>query len=155
MDPLMIVVILCISLPLAWLASEFQSRRGLRIALGCCALGMCYPVAYTAGKAMGSLERFNSNAWYGSASKGLIDTTLVELEAGNTDKVIRELKTLQSDFLPTKQDRGRYDHLVYEYVIRLGHKPTEQLGHSEPLTAERESKGQPVYLQRRPDQAAP
>jgi hypothetical protein len=149
--PLGFVVILCISLALAWLASEFQDRRWIRIALGCCALGVCLPVAHTAGKAMGSLERFNSNAWYGSASKGLIDTTLVELEAGNTEKVIRELKVLQSDFLPTKEDRARYDHLVYDYVTRLVHKPTEQLGHSDPLTPERESKGQSVYPAPRAD----
>ncbi|QDT54050.1 hypothetical protein Pan44_20770 [Caulifigura coniformis] len=125
-----LILFLCLAMPVAWLASEFQARRGLRIALGCCAIGMCYAVA--AG--VGSFERFNSKAWYGSASKGLIDTTLLELEAGNTGKVIEALKSLHSKFEPTYENRARYDHLVNEYIVRLGHRPEERLGPTDPLS---------------------
>jgi len=127
-DQIKIMLFLCIAMPVAWLASEFQARRGLRIALGCCAIGMCFLVA--AG--VGSFERFNSNAWYGSASENLIEATLVELEAGNSEKVIAELRSLRTQFEPTYENRARYDHLVNEYVVRLGHQPKEQLGPSDP-----------------------
>lgn len=115
------IVALCLGLPVSWLISEFQSRRWIRIALGCCAIGMCYLVALGVGKT----EHWNANAWYGSASKELVDTTILELEAGQTDKVIQELRTLQSKFQPTYETRARYDELVEEYVTGLGHEPTD------------------------------
>ncbi len=119
--PIEAIFTLCVALPVSWLVSEFQPRRWLRIALGCCAIGMCCLVAFV----VGTFENFNANAWYGSASKELVDTTLLELEAGHSDKVIQELRVLQSKFQPTYENRARYDELVDEYVIGLGHEPSD------------------------------
>jgi hypothetical protein len=67
----------------------------------------------------GSLERFNSNAWYGFASKKLIDATITELEAGNKDRVLQSLKVLQNKYSPTYENRARYDELVEEAVAQM------------------------------------
>lgn len=112
------ILVLTIALPIAWIASEFQKHRGLRILLGGGAIGMSLLVAY----GVGSLEHLNANAWYGGASKNLIDTTIEELEAGNTEQVIEELKVLQEQFHPTYENRARYDKLIEEYMSRLGHE---------------------------------
>lgn len=113
---LLLIVFLTIALPVAWIASEFQERRWLRILAGCAALSMSFLVA----SGVGMLERLNSNAWYGSASKELIDTTIAELERGNTDQLVAELKTLQASFDPTYENRAQYDKLVAEFRRRLG-----------------------------------
>ena len=82
---IVVILFLCVALPIAWLASEFQPRRWIRIALGLCAIGMFYAVAF----AVGTFEHWNVNSCYGFASKELIDTTVLELEAGNAEKVIQ------------------------------------------------------------------
>ena len=115
---LIVAVILAIGLPIAWFVSEFQNRRWVSLLLGVAALSTSFLVAYSAG----SLQHLTANAWYGGASKNLIDTTLEELEKGNTEKVIDELKVLQKDFQPTYENRARYDKLIEAYMSRLGHE---------------------------------
>ena len=113
-----LLVLLAIILPTAWFASEFQDKRWLRIVFGVAALSMSFLLAY----GVGSLEHLNANSWYGGASKNLIDTNLDELEEGNTQQVIQELKRLQGQFHPTYEHRARYDELIEQYMSRLDHK---------------------------------
>lgn len=113
---LALALILIIAVPLAWLASEFQQRVWLRVLLGSLAIAMSFAVAWLAG----SLERLNSNAWYGFASKKLIESTLAELEQGDTSRLAAELKRLNEQFQPTYENRARYDQLVDEFAARLG-----------------------------------
>lgn len=115
-----LALILVVSLPIAWFASEFQQRRRLRITLGICAIAMSYLVAW----GVGSLERFNSNIWYGTASKDLIENTIAELEQGNTERVIAELRVLRDQLHPTYENRADYDKLVGRYVHAVSASPT-------------------------------
>lgn len=117
---LLLILILVIVLPVAWLASEFQSTRPLRIALGISAIGISYLVAWSVGQ----LERFNSNIWFGTASKDLIDNTITELENGNTEQVIAELRTLREKLHPTYENRADYDKLVATYIYAISDSPT-------------------------------
>src|SRR4051812_42704454 len=102
------VLILTIVMPIAWFASEFQDRRWLRLMLGTAAVLLSFGVAFL----VGSLQRLNYNAWYGGATKGLIDTTISQLEAGHMDRVLLSLKDLQSKYEPTYENRAHYDTLV-------------------------------------------
>ena len=111
-----LIILLTIALPIAWIVSEFQDRRWIRITTGCAALAVSFLVA--AG--VGSLEHLNANAWYGGASKNLIDTTVEEIERGDTEQLLRELKILQDQFQPTYENRARYDKLIEEFMSRLG-----------------------------------
>jgi len=116
LSPIAIIVLIAvIALPIGWLVSEFRGGRGLRLTLGCLALLMSFGVAFI----VGSLERLNSNAWFTHASKDLIDASIVELEAGHTDRVLNTLRQLQSEFHPTYENRGRYDKLVEHAVSRM------------------------------------
>lgn len=114
------MLLLVIAAPIAWFASEFQDRRWLRIALGTTALFMCFGVAFLAGK----LEMFNANAWFGSATKDLIDATIEELEAGNEDRVVSSLKELQQAYSPTYENRARYDELAAKTVAKMRREAT-------------------------------
>lgn len=116
---LALILILVIVLPLAWLASEFQPRKEIRIPLGIAAIAMAFGVAWI----VGSLERLNSNIWYGSATKDLIQNTIVELENGNEDRVLTELRALRSKFHPTYETRADYDKLVAAYVHAVSDRP--------------------------------
>ena len=115
-SPIVIIVFIAvIGLPIGWLVSEFRGSRGLRLTLGCLALLMSFGVAFI----VGSLDRFNSNAWFTSASKQLIDASISELEAGHTDHVLDALRQLQTEFHPTYENRGRYDKHVEQAVSRM------------------------------------
>lgn len=109
------IVVAVISLTIGWFVSEFRCRRGIRLTLGCLALLSAFGVAFV----VGSLERFNSNAWFGGASARLIEATVSELEAGNTKNTLRVLRKLRADYHPTYENRGRYDKLVDQAVEEM------------------------------------
>jgi len=116
---LQLILVLVIVAPIAWLASEFQRRRWLRIVLGCAAILLSFGVAWI----VGSLERLNSNAWYGAATKDLVQNTIEQLEAGNTDRVLAELRRLRSKYYPSYETRSNYDELGSQYVERISDEP--------------------------------
>ena len=116
MNPLAFIVLLVVvALPVGWFVCEFRCGRGMRLTLGCLAILCSFGVAFI----VGSFERFNSNAWFGHASKQLIDATVSELEAGHTDQVLQALRKLQSEYRPTYENRGRYDKLVERAVADM------------------------------------
>ena len=88
-----LVIVLLIVVPVGWLVSEFQPRIWLRISLGVAAISMSYFVAWLAG----SLTMINYNTWYGTASTDLIETVIANVEAGNDEPLLRELKRLKED----------------------------------------------------------
>ena len=114
-----LVVFLVVAVPLVWVISEFQSRIWLRIALGFAAIGMSYFVAFV----VGSLTRLNYNAHYGTASAELIQTVIVNLEGGNEENLLRELKTLKAQYQPTYENRANYDGLVNDFVSQMAASP--------------------------------
>jgi hypothetical protein len=119
---LYVILILLVVLPVAWLISEFQPRRWLRVTLGISSLTLSFIVAW----AVGMLSHLQYNAWYGSASSQLIDTVVANIEAGKTDELLEELRKLKADFQPTYENRAHYDILVGHFAERLRtEKPVE------------------------------
>jgi len=121
-SPLVIVtLLLAIALPVAWLASEFQSRRWLRIVLGLLSLSLSVSIAL----AVGVLQELNYNSWYGIASAKLLDTTIAEIESGREDQLLTSLRKLRGEFYPTYENRANYDKLVDEFAkqVVLTHAP--------------------------------
>jgi len=117
---LIAIFILVIALPLTWLISEFRCNRPVRVALGIAAIAFSYAVAW----GVGSLDRWNSNIWYGTASKDLLDNTITELGNGNTERIISEMRLLRDKLHPAYETRADYDSLVAFYVYAISHSPT-------------------------------
>ena len=114
-----LILLLVVVLPIAWLASEFSSNRPLRIGLGLSAIAMSFGVAWI----VGSLDRLQSNTYFAEATKDLIQNTIVELENGNNDAVLKGLKDLRTEFEPTYETRDDYDLLVDRYVRSVSKNP--------------------------------
>jgi len=68
---------------------------------------------------VGHLSQLNYNAWYGGASKELVDTTITQIEDGNIDRVMSVLRRLNLDYQPTYENRAHYNELVYEAVAQM------------------------------------
>lgn len=117
--PLVIALVLALLLPIAWFISEFQEKRSVRVCLGMIAIAISYLIAW----AVGSVEQFNCNAWYGVASKDLIDNTVTELQEGNVDDVVTQLKVLSDKLQPTYENKADFDRLVAEYVYAISDSP--------------------------------
>ncbi|MEQ8210604.1 MAG: hypothetical protein RH917_12310 [Lacipirellulaceae bacterium] len=115
------VLFLIFALPISWFYSEFQERRSIRIILGILAILMCFGVAWVSG----IFRYMDANAYFGAASKDLIQNTIVELESGNTDRVISELKKLRSRFEPSYETKDDFDKKVAEYVQAVADSPIE------------------------------
>ena len=105
-------MIFLITFPVVWLISEFYEKRWLRITLGTLSLLLSFGIALVAG----SLQMMHANAWYGRATKELIDTAVVEIEEGRGDRVGAALRRMQERYAPADGKRSRYDRLVREAV---------------------------------------
>ena len=110
-----LVLLVVIALPILWCASEFSRYRLLRITLGIAAIASSIGVAYIAGQ----IVRLNYNAWYGHASKELVNTTIAEIEDGNIEGVLDVLRRLNLDYQPTYENRAHYDELVNAAVAEM------------------------------------
>jgi hypothetical protein len=103
-------------LPIAWLVSEVGNRRSLRIGLG---IGSIVAIVTVFVSVNGVLTQLDFNSWYGAATKDLVDTTIVEIEKGNVDRVMDVLRRLNLQYQPTYENRARYVELVSEAVAKM------------------------------------
>ncbi|WP_299467029.1 hypothetical protein [uncultured Gimesia sp.] len=114
---MLVIFILAVGLPVAWLLSEFQPRRWLRILLGLAALLMTVYLSH----AFSIFDRLNYNTMYSEASAKLIDTTIVEIEAGRSNEFLSELRILRSKFRPSFKSVD-YNELVNQFAIEVKEK---------------------------------
>jgi hypothetical protein len=118
-----LLIAIIIALPIAWLVSEFRAKRGLRIALGVLAIGITATCSWFLGFVLTTL---NHNAWYGGATGDLIRTSLLQIEDGHLDRVLKVWRGLDQQYHPTYENRARYDELVKEATLRMrGDVPIE------------------------------
>lgn len=117
-----VVLFLLVGLPVAWLISEFQPRRGVRITLGLSSLALSFFLAW----AVGIFSSVGYEDQYSSASSHLIDTVVANIEAGNTDELLQELRRLRTNLQPHNRTRTKYGELVEQFTKRLKvEKPNE------------------------------
>ena len=114
----LVIILVIVALPIAWFASEFQPKRWLRLVAGSAAILSTFGVAYV----VGSLERLKYNAWYGSASKELIDASVESLERGRTESVLTALKNIQHHFAPTYETKANFDQLAEQAAVAIRSK---------------------------------
>lgn len=113
---LFLTLVIVVLIPIAWLVSEFFSSLGLRITLGLLAILCSFGVA----SVIGMLSELNYNAWYGAATKDLIDTTVAEIEDGELDRVMTVLRSVSRQYQPTYEDTpAKYRSLVAEAAARM------------------------------------
>jgi hypothetical protein len=103
-------------LAVGWLITEFKADRKWRITLGLLSLITLTTVASLTTLIINQL---NYNAWYGFATKELINETVSGIESGRTSIVLAELKKFQDEYYPTYENRARYVPLVNDTVERL------------------------------------
>ncbi len=116
MIPILMGLLIVLALPAAWFVSEFRATsRGVRCALGVLAILCSFGVAWLAAQ----LTRLNYNTWYGVSSKALIDVIVEKLDAGQTEMLKSELKSLQTAFRPTYESRAHYNELVDAAVRKI------------------------------------
>lgn len=112
-------------LGIAWLILEFKGSRPQRITCGILALVTLVAVASLTTLIINQL---NYNAWYGFATKGLINETIRGIEAGHSDMVIQELKTFQVEYHPTYENRAKYVPLAERTTERMKNRNLQPAG---------------------------
>ena len=104
-----VLVVGLIALPTAWLVAEFKAGRSVRIAFGVLALGLGIFLAYGLARV---LTTFNHNAWFGGATKQLVETSIAQIEDGHSDRVLKAWRALDTQYQPTYENRAGYKELV-------------------------------------------
>ena len=104
-----LLILLLIVLPAAWLVAEFKAGRPVRIVLGVLVLGLVALLAYGLGQ---MLTAFNHNAWFGGATKDLVETSIEQIEDGHSERVLRAWRALSAQYQPTYENRAGYKALV-------------------------------------------
>ena len=115
------IPILVIGLPIAWFISELRNfNKKKRMILGILAILMCYGVAYLFGK--GTWMRAYS--LYGDQTKTLLGVTISQIEAGNTNIVLNELRYIKSEYSKTRSYYYQfYTQLVNNAIARMENEP--------------------------------
>ncbi len=117
MSPLgFLLIAIIIVLPIAWLVSEFRGNRTLRITLRVLAIGVMETCIWALSSV---LTRFNYNAWYGGATGDLIRTSLLPIEDGHLDRVLKVWRGLDQQYQPTYENRAGYRELMEEATRRM------------------------------------
>lgn len=111
-----LILVITFALPIAWLASEAQSRRWISVVLGLTSIIVTSYVAYALG---GITPGLQANQSFGNATKTLVTTITDELENGKVDFVTRELRGFAESYNPTYENYPRYDKSVLTLVQRL------------------------------------
>jgi hypothetical protein len=109
------ILLLVIAIPIGWFIAEFRANRPIRITLGVLAIMCCYGVAAM----VGSLSMLSYNAWFGSATKDLINTTVEQVADGELDRVMKVLRALNRQYQPTYENRANYLELVEAATVRM------------------------------------
>ena len=121
---IILVLIAVLILSILWFITELKTtNKLLRRSLGILAILSSFGLAWTSAK----IVRLNYNAWYGLASKRLIDSVVEELENNEIKALLKEMKSLQQDFKPTYESKAHYDALVNEAVKRIKENTTGKL----------------------------
>jgi hypothetical protein len=99
-------------LPIAWLIAEFRAGAAVRRALGVVTVLWSLGFAFMSS----SLQQFNSNRYFTTASKELLEASTQQLRAGRTEVVLREWTRANEEFRPTYEDRARYKEIVDQAI---------------------------------------
>jgi hypothetical protein len=118
----LLLVTVVLGLPIAWIASEFTNRRGIRIALGIATIITGVMVADGFGDLGGE---WRANTWWEPPITKLLDTTVSELERGHADTVLASFKELQSQFHPNYENKCKFDELVGQAVKNMTSSTTK------------------------------
>jgi hypothetical protein len=117
---LFLVLATVLAIVIAWIVGEAKNLPALR---RCAGVGFLL-VAVLSGVAVGSLNVFAYNAWYGGATRELMDETIRQLERGNAKAVTETWTVMRADFAPTYENRARYDQLVKAAVAAMQSRST-------------------------------
>ena len=99
-----------------WIVSEIRNNRALRIIFGTSLIASNLVVAY----AVGQYKYMNANLWYGEAVQELLQAVRDELsQCGDCRELDGALERFQSKFVPTYENRARFDEITREFVADL------------------------------------
>ncbi len=107
-----ILIVFTAVLPVAWIVADCRAGAAARRALGFFAILWSFGVAGL----LGSLERLNSNVYFTSASKDLLEASIQQLQAGRYEAVLREWERANTELSPTYENRARYRQIVENAV---------------------------------------
>jgi|688.fasta_scaffold610602_2 hypothetical protein len=110
------IIILAIALPIGWLIAEIKGRVVARRIFG----ALTIVAACLIGWGVGMLQQLNYNAWYGHASKKLLEGVAASLPTELPERKI--LEESAQKFRPTYENRARYDVLVDSILESLPDK---------------------------------
>jgi len=113
------IIILAFVLPLGWLISEIKEKIVARRVFG----ALTIVSSCLIGWGVGMLQQLNYNAWYGHASKKLLEGVAAALPADSPERKV--LEEGAQKFHPTYENRARYDLLVDSILESLPEKKKE------------------------------
>jgi len=99
-----LVILLTLALPTAWLVAEFKARPAVRRTLGILMFLWSFGIAFL----IGAMRDFSANVYFTNATKDLLSASVTALNEGKTQAVVREWKQVDEAFEPTYENRAGY-----------------------------------------------
>ena len=107
-----ILLLITVTLPIVWFIAEFRAGVSVRRTLGVVTIVWSFGVAALAG----SIQNFNANVYFTTATKDLLESSVQQLRAGKTEAVLREWARADDEFRPTYENRARYKQIVEQAI---------------------------------------
>lgn len=109
---LVLLLLITVALPWAWLQAEFRGSPAVRRTLGVLTILWSFGIAAL----IGGLQSFNANAYFTFATKELLQASIEHLRAGKTEVVLREWVRAEAEFHPTYENRAHYQQTVEQAI---------------------------------------
>jgi len=112
---LILLLIITAALPIAWLIADFKASPIVRRVLGVITILWSFGVAALAG----SLQMFDANVYFTTASKDLLSASIEQIKAGKIDSVLRAWEKADDKFHPTYENHAQYQQIVNDAVAEM------------------------------------
>ncbi len=116
-----LLVVLMAGLIPVWLFAEFKASRLVRVGVGVLTFAACVLLTYGFASV---LTKLNYNAWFGGATKTLIETSIAGIEDGHLERVLDAWRALGAEYQPTYENRAGYQKLVETTIRAMKSEPT-------------------------------
>jgi len=98
---LALALFLFVAVPISWLVSEFWNHRSLRIILGIAAIAT---TTFCVCETRCMLDRISYNECFSRATKNLVQTSIEQIEAGHSDRVLKVWRDVNARYYPSYEE---------------------------------------------------
>ena len=119
---MILLLVVALLLPFAWLVSELSRHTWVRVILG---IGTIVSTAFVTSSWVDFRENFDANHYFAEANKRLILASIHGLKGEHSAEVLDQLVRMEREYDPSYETRDQFDELVSSYSAHIYKLPSD------------------------------